>query len=66
MEFSPEEDIQKVLAKLATEAQSKAGDAILSHRAEKRVRRSAYALFFLMDTYAARSESQAGKFEGEA
>jgi hypothetical protein len=65
MDFSPEEDIQIVLAKSATEAQPKAGSAILSHRAEKRVRRNSLCIIFLMDSYAARSESQAGKIEGE-
>ncbi|KAH9994778.1 hypothetical protein BJV77DRAFT_993057, partial [Russula vinacea] len=36
MEFSPEEDIENVLAKSTTEAQPKADGAILSRRAEKR------------------------------
>jgi hypothetical protein len=48
MEFSPEDDIQNVLAKSATEAQPKADGAILSRRAEKRVRRNAPCISFLM------------------
>ena len=40
MKFSPDEDIQNVLAKSATEAPPKAGSEILSLRAQKRVRRN--------------------------
>jgi hypothetical protein len=46
MEFSPEEDIQNLLAKSAAEAQPEAGNAILSHRAEKRVRRNTVCIIF--------------------
>ena len=54
MEFSPEEDIQNVLAKSTPGAPSKAGDATLSLRAEKKVRRNVLCVILLMDTLAAR------------
>lgn len=49
MEFSPDEDIQNVLAKSATEAQSKA-DGTTSRRAAARVGPNAvlYALAFFL------------------
>jgi hypothetical protein len=49
MEFSPDEDIQKVLAKSATDAQPKEGSETLSHRAQKKVRRNALRIMFSVE-----------------
>ena len=46
MKFSPDEDIQNVLAKFATDAQPKAGSETLSLRAQKRVRQNALRITF--------------------
>lgn len=52
MKFSPDEDIRDVLAKSATDAQPKAGGETLSLRAQKRVRRNALCILFLLNIYA--------------
>jgi hypothetical protein len=65
MKFSPNEDIQNVLAKSATDAQLTAGSETLSLRAQKRVRRYAHAFGFLLNIYAERADSQTGENKGE-
>jgi hypothetical protein len=49
MNFSPDEDIQNVLAKSATDAQPKAGSETLSLRAQKRVRRNVLCILFSVE-----------------
>jgi hypothetical protein len=67
MKFSPDEYIQYVLAKSATDAQPKAGSETLSLRAQKRVRRNTMhsVFYFLLNIYAERADSQTGEIEGE-
>ena len=48
MKFSPDDDIQNVLAISSTDAQPKAGSETLSLRAQKRVRREALCIVFFV------------------
>jgi hypothetical protein len=66
MKFSPDEDIQNVLAKSATDAQPKAGSENLSLRAQKRVRRNTLCIMFsVLIICGERTDSQTGEIEGE-
>ena len=49
MKSSPDEDIQNILEKSATDAQPKVGSETLSLRAQKRVRRNALSIVFSVE-----------------